>query len=389
MEFEFDTRQEALFREIAALCRKHVPESGLSLAKDAEAALENYPEALRRALVGAGAYNLVSDGIGGPELDFTDTAIITEAVAGVSFSALLLYMSTAPFASLLQNACTPEQKARWTPGLKSGKTGFTLALVEPDAGSDWTALQCVAEPTGDGYVLNGCKNYVTAAAHADYIAVVARAPGSADIRAATSVLMVPVDAPGVTIENRDLTAGRSVGCAEVHLKDVQVGKDHLLGAENQAWGSVILAIGLSRLLVAAASVGLARNVFEKAHAYALEREQFGRPIGRFQAIAHRLADMATEIEVMRLMTYQATAFLDEGDIADKHVSMAKVYCTEKLDGIVMSALKILGGRACLRDESISRKMDETTLLLCQGGTNEVVKTFIKKCLDLEHPGIRD
>src|SRR5699024_11223182 len=110
-----------------------------------------------------------------------------------------------------------------------GRSRYTFALVEPEAGSDLTAMSCAAEPTAEGYVLNGRKTYVTGAAHVDYIAVVARAPNAANIREATSVFMVPVDAPGLSMANLDLSAGRSVGCAEIRLNDVKVGKDQLLG----------------------------------------------------------------------------------------------------------------------------------------------------------------
>lgn len=384
MDFQLDTRQEALYQQITELCRQHLPEDpDRHWTKDKEAALEDYPEGLYRAMAAAEVYEMTGNKVNGHVRETTDTLIIAEALAASSFTASLLYLTSASVALLLQFGCDAEQQERWLPDMVAGRARFTLALVEPDAGSDAGALQCTAEPTEGGYVLNGHKSYVMGAAHADHIAVVARAPNQANIREATSVFMVPADAPGLSIENLDLNAGRSVGCAEVRLKDVQVGKDQLLGAENESWGLVMLATGFSRMLVATASVGLARNVFEKAHDYALSREQFGRPIGRFQSIAHRLSDMATEIEAMRLLAYQAASMNDEGDLAEKQIAMAKVYCTEKLSEITLGAMKIMGGRACLREDSVSRKLNEAMVLQCFTGTNEVLRTFIKRCVDLE------
>lgn len=384
MYFQFDARQEALYRNITDLCRQHLPENlDQSITSDKDSALKEYPENLHRALADAGVFKLAGQEVAGHVWEVTDALIITEALAASSFSAASMYLASAPVTTLLQYGCPPEQQERWVPGLVSGKTRYAFALTEPEAGSDLAALQCRGEKAGDGYVLNGHKNYVTGAAHADYITVVARAPNSDNIREATSVFMVPLDAPGLAIENRDVMAGRSAGCADIHLNGVKVGSDQLLGTENEDWGILSLARGYLRLLVAAAALGLARDVYARAHAHARERKQFGRPIGGFQAIAHRLADMATEIEAMQLLTYETAALADQGDVAEKETSMAKVYCTERLNEIVMSALKIMGGRASLRDEPISRKLDEATLLQTRGGTNEVQRTFIKKCLDQE------
>lgn len=383
MDFQFNPGEETLYNQIADLCRQHLP-AGLDQpgGADRDAALKDYPEALYQALAEAGALELPGYEENGVEWSNTSKLIVTEATAASSYTAMLMYIAGGPVAAMLQWGCTPKQIQRWRPDLIAGRASYTFALVEPEAGSDLTALSCVAEPAADGYILNGHKTYVTGAAHVDHVAVVARAPGDANIREATSVFMVPTDAPGLSMENMELSAGRSVGCADVHLKDVKVGEDLLLGAENEAWGAVTIANGHSRLLVSAGAVGLARSAFARALEYARDRKQFGKPIGRFQSISHRLAEMATEIEAMRLLTYQAASLADQGDIADKQIAMAKVYCSEKLGEIVISAQKIMGGRACLRDEATSRKLDETMFTLVQGGTNEVLNTYIKKCLDL-------
>src|SRR5690625_813769 len=255
MDFEFNSQQEALYNRITDLCRQHLPEDpDQSPEKNKDAALEAYPEALYQAMVDAGVLELPGNEDDGSAWENTSTFITAEAAAASSYTAMLTYIWGKPAAAFLQWGCTPEQKERWRPDLVAGKARYAFALIEPEAGSDLTALGCVAEPTADGYVLNGDKSYVMGAAHADHIAVVARAPNDANIREATSVFMVPVDAPGLSMENMELTVGRSVGCAEVHLDDVKVGKDQLLGEENEGWGGVMIANGHSRLLVSAGAV---------------------------------------------------------------------------------------------------------------------------------------
>ena len=196
---------------------------------------------------------------------------------------------------------------------------------------------------------------------------------------------MPQGATGLDVRPLKKIAGNAFATCEVRYSEVRVAADLLLGGEaglDRAWDSLMPIGAMERICVAASSLGLAQTIFEEAREHAVTREQFGQPIAKFQSIQHTLVDMATEIEAMRWLTYNAASMADRGEMAFKEVSMAKYYCSEKVNAMAIKGMNILGGRAYLEETPMARYLREGILSLYAGGTTEIQKNLIARFIGL-------
>ncbi|MDR3416137.1 MAG: acyl-CoA/acyl-ACP dehydrogenase [Nevskia sp.] len=379
MNFHFSKEQEALRDRVVAFCAAHCPTEG-EARRDRHPA---YPAELHQAMATAGILGhclpAAYDGGGGGTVDL---CVINEEVARHSTSASNILFVNGICGALIGLAGSEEQKQRYVRGIAGGGVRFAFALTEPGAGSDAAAIQLGAVRDTDGYLLNGTKLYTTGAADADFILTAARTATEGKASRGTSLLIVPRQSAGLTITPLDKIAGNDVASCRIEYRDVRVARDACLGGENQGWSFLMLGGGLERLTVAASCVGLARAAFEEALAYVNTREQFGQPVARFQAIQHQLADMATRIEAMRLLTYSAAWKIAQGLPAIKEVSMAKVFAAEGVNEIVMNGMRLLGAKAYLNETPMQRRMRESLLALYAGGTCEIQRNVIARSLGL-------
>jgi alkylation response protein AidB-like acyl-CoA dehydrogenase len=379
MDFQFSPEQVTLRKRVEEFCKAHCSE-----AQEAERARNPaYPAEMHQAMAQSGILgHCLPKAYGGAGAGPIDLCIINETVGRYSGSAMNILFVNGVCGALISLAGNETQKQDYVRGIAEGKLRFAFALTEPDAGSDAAGIRCQAVANGDQYVINGTKLYTTGAADADYILTVARTSPEGKASRGTSILIVPTTTAGLTVTPMDKIAGNDIASCRVVYQDVKIPVTQRLGAENQGWSTLMLGGALERLTVASSCIGAAQGAFDEALAHVQAREQYGQPVARFQSIQHQLADMATEIEAMRLLTYSAAWRTQQGMMPAREISMAKLYCSEKLNEIVMRGMRLLGGKAYLNETAMPRRQREALLSLFAGGTVEIQRNLIAKTLGL-------
>jgi short/branched chain acyl-CoA dehydrogenase len=273
-----------------------------------------------------------------------------------------------------------EQKREWLPGLASGKKLAAFGLTEPGAGSDAGASRTRAELRDGEWVVNGSKIFITnAGTDISACVTITALTGDGEI----SNLIVPNGTPGYDISPPMEKLGwRASDTRELSFKDVHVPEGNLLGPRGKGFQQFLEILDGGRISVAAMGVGLAQGAYDLALRYAQEREQFGQPIARFQAVQFKLADMATEIDAGRNLVYKAAWLKDEGRPFAKEAAMAKLFTGELAHRVVNHALQIHGGYGFMEESAISRLYRDQKILEIGEGTNEVQRMVIAKHLGL-------
>jgi short/branched chain acyl-CoA dehydrogenase len=275
---------------------------------------------------------------------------------------------------------TEEQKQEWLPQLASGERLAAFGLTEPDAGSDAGATRTHAELRDGSWIVNGSKIFITNAG-TDITACVTITALTAENE--ISNLIVANGTPGYEISAPMHKLGwRASDTRELSFRDCAVPDGNLLGPRGEGFRQFLEILDGGRISVAAMGVGLAQGAYDLAFAYARERQQFGQPIGRFQAIQFRLADMATEIEAGRALVYRAAWLKDAGRPFAKEAAMAKLYTGELSHRVVNWALQIHGGYGYMDESAISRFYRDQKILEIGEGTNEVQRMVIARHLGL-------
>ena len=278
-------------------------------------------------------------------------------------------------------AGTAEQKERFVrPGLKGDLiSGF--ALSEPDIGSDIRALKTRAEKVPQGWRLSGSKMYITNAPIADMLLVAARTREELSVEA-ISLFIVTLPNPGVRIDSLKKEGIRASETGTVFFDDVIVPDDCLLGGQEGSYGVILASLAENRVGVSANCLGLAQAAFEAARTFARERKVRGKPIGRFQAIAHKLADMAAEIEAMRWLVYYGAWRVDQGTINMETASKVKLMASEAAVRVSEAAIRILGGAGIMREYPVGRIHRDALVYVIAEGTSEIQRNIIARSLEL-------
>jgi short/branched chain acyl-CoA dehydrogenase len=273
-----------------------------------------------------------------------------------------------------------EQKQEWLPQLASGQKLAAFGLTEPGAGSDAGATRTTAELRDGQWVVNGSKLFITnAGTEITACVTITARTGEAEI----SNLIVPNGTPGYEISAPMEKMGwHASDTRELSFRDCVVPEGNLLGPRGQGLNQFLEILDGGRISVAAMAVGLAQGAYDLAAAYAQEREQFGRPIARFQAVQFRLADMATEIEAARNLVYKAAWVKDQGRPFGREAAIAKLYSGEMSNRVVNWALQVHGGYGYMDEFAISRLYRDQKILEIGEGTNEVQRMVIARHLGL-------
>ncbi len=276
---------------------------------------------------------------------------------------------------------TEEQKQAMLGGIVGGAVE-AIAMSEPEAGSDVAALNCRAERSDGGYVLNGQKTWISEAHLADHILVVCRTDTSGSKHEGMSMISVPANADGMEIRPIETMGGEVVN--DVFLTDCHVGADRLLGAEGQAWLQLMAGLDVERLILAALMLGCAERTYDDLLGYVKERKQFGRPIGSFQALKHRIADLATEIECCRLLIFDVAASVDAKPEAmfPRAASMAKLKCTEVAKKVALEGMQMMGGYGYASEYDMEGHVRRALVSTIYGGTSEIQREIIAKTYGL-------
>jgi alkylation response protein AidB-like acyl-CoA dehydrogenase len=258
----------------------------------------------------------------------------------------------------------------------------SIAMSEPEAGSDVGALRCRAERRNGGYVVNGQKTWISEAHLADHVLLVCRTDSSGSKHEGMTMLSIPRDAAGMEIRPIETMGGEVVN--DVFFTDCHVPAERLLGTEGQAWVQLMSGLNVERLILAAMMLGTAQRAFDDTLAYVKERRQFGRPIGSFQALSHRLADLATEIECCRLLTYEVAQAVDAepGRMFAREASMAKLKVTETAKRVALEGMQMMGGYGYATEYDMEGHVRATLVSTIYGGTSEIQRDIIAKTYGL-------
>lgn len=275
----------------------------------------------------------------------------------------------------------PDVRDRVVPQVLSGEKISALAITEPGGGSDVANLQTRAVRDGDFYRVSGSKTFITSGVRADFYTVAVRTgePGFAGI----SLLLIEKGTPGFTVGRQLKKMGWwASDTAELFFEDCQVPVGNLIGSENMGFACIMGNFQSERLALALMANMTAQLALEESLKWAREREAFGKPIGKFQVIKHRLAEMATALEVSREFTYRQAAKMAAGQGVIKEISMAKNFATDTADRITSDAVQILGGMGYMRESLVERLYRDNRILSIGGGTREVMNEIISKQMGL-------
>ena len=322
---------------------------------------------------------------GGSGSDTLSYAIAVEELARVDSSvAITLAAHTSLGTMPIYLFGTEEQRERWLPDLASGRRLAAFGLTEPAAGSDAGATRTTAEPRDGGWLVNGSKIFITnAGTDISACVTITAVTGERDGRPEISNVIVPNGTPGYDVSAPMRKLGWHASDTRVlSFTDCLVPADHLLGERGDGFSQFLEILDGGRISVAAMGLGLAQGAYELALAHAKEREQFGRPIGRFQAVQFKLADMATEIEAGRALVYRAAWLKDQGRPFALEAAQAKLFTGELSHRVVSEALELHGGYGYMEESPIARFYRDQKVLEIGEGTNEVQRMVIARHLGL-------
>ncbi len=276
---------------------------------------------------------------------------------------------------------TEEQKSEILGGIASGSVE-AIAMTEPEAGSDVGSLTTEAKRVNGGFVINGQKVFCSNAHISDHVLVVCRTAKTDSKHEGLSMIFVPRDAAGMEVQPIDTMGGRETNY--LYFTDCEAPADAVLGEVDAGWMQLMAGLNVERLILAATMLGIAQRAFDDALAYVKERRQFGRPIGSFQALQHRLADMATELEAGRLMTRWVASLTDEdpGRMLPREASMVKLYVTETAKRIALEGMQMMGGYGYSSEYDMERLVRSALVSTIYGGTSEIQRNIIAKTLGL-------
>jgi alkylation response protein AidB-like acyl-CoA dehydrogenase len=310
-----------------------------------------------------------------------DILVIEELCRGDSTIGSAVALSVFASELILHNG-SEAQKQAWLPKVAEAKVLSAGAFTEPDHGSDITRMNTTAVKDGDAWVINGTKTFITNGGMAAYYCVLCQT--DADITPShrgMSVILVEGDRAGVTTADVGRKMGiRMMATTEVNFKDVRVPLENLIGEEGRGFYHVLHFFDESRIQIAAQALGTAQGAYDRALAYVKKREQFGKKIAQFQVTQHKLADMATSIELARLITYKAAWNFDQGRIDPKLTSMAKMYAAKTAVEVCDEAIQLHGGYGYIAEYEVERFYRDAKICELYEGTKEIQKNTIASAL---------
>ncbi len=277
---------------------------------------------------------------------------------------------------------TPAQKQSILPRVAKGELSFCFGITEPHSGSDAAALTTRAEAREGGYTINGQKVFTSGMDISDYCLLVARTSSGAKKQEGITTLLVDTTLPGISVKKINTLGQRAIGTTQVYYNDVQVPADAVLGRVGEGWRAVDAYIWYERLCLSAARTGAASAAFEYALQYAKTRKQFGKSIGEFQAISHKLADMKVMLDVSRLLVYRFAWLMDQGSATRHDAAVVKLHTGETYKAVSDMGLQILGGYGYCMEYPMQRWFRDSRLATIGAGTSEIQRNIIARGLGL-------
>lgn len=323
----------------------------------------------------------LSEANGGVAADERSRCIAVEEMVRAGACLTYAFLPTAFFcAPVVERYGTDEQRRAILPEVIAGRMLVAMGLTEPDHGSDLMSLTTRAHLDGDQWVVRGQKVYTTGADSSAHILTLVRTEPEARPSRGLSVLLVPTDAPGVTIRPLRKLAGQATHTCEVFLDDVRIPASALVGERGQGASIMLRQLDSDRVYTAAQSLGIAQGAFDLALRWARERVQFGKPIIEHQAIGHMLADLHMAIGAARMMTERAANRLEAGLPCGPDAAMAKIMASEAAMRAATDGMQILGGASYIVETGMERFFREAKIQEIFAGTNQILRTIVAKQL---------
>jgi butyryl-CoA dehydrogenase len=341
-----------------------------------------FPIEAHKGLAALGAYGIcVPEEFGGANLDYVTLALVLEEIAaGDGGTSTAISVTNCPVNAILLRYGNAQQKKQWLTRLAQGELLGVFCLTEPHVGSDASALRTTAAKDGDGYVINGVKQFITSGKNG-HLAIVIAVTDKGAGKKGMSAFLVPTDTPGYGVARLEDKLGQhSSDTAQINFDSCRVPAENLIGAEGEGYRIALGALEGGRIGIAAQSVGMARSAFEVALAYAKERQSFGTAIINHQAVGFRLADCATQLEAARQLIWHAASLRDAGLPCLKEAAMAKLFASEAAEAVCSAAIQTLGGYGYVADFPVERIYRDVRVCQIYEGTSDVQKIIIQRAL---------
>jgi isovaleryl-CoA dehydrogenase len=291
------------------------------------------------------------------------------------------YATTLIVAGATKRFGTEDQKRKILGSIANGSVE-AIAMTEPESGSDVGSLTTEAVRSNGGFVINGQKVFISNAHISDHVLAVCRTTKTEDKHEGLSMIFVPAGTEGMEMTPIETMGGQETNT--VYFNDCEVPAESLLGELDRGWTQLMAGLNTERLILAATMLGTGQRAFDDALAYAKERKQFGRPIGSFQALQHRFADLATELEAARLMTWWVASLNDDDPdrMLPREASMVKLFVTETSQRVALEGMQMMGGYGYSSEYDMERLVRSTLVSTIYGGTSEIQRGIIAKTLGL-------
>ena len=381
MDFGFSEEQRMLRDSVRKLMERHAtPEYLRKLDREAAYPYTLYDEWVKAGLL-AMPFPEEYGGLGG---NLIDMAIVAEEIARKSPDVGMAYGGSVFCGLNIVRMGSEEQKRHWLPKLLKGEIKMSISMSEPDAGSDIGAMRTSAKRDGNQWLVNGQKLWASgAAARNNIINMYVKTDTKAHYRQGMSLFLVDNTTPGIEMRKLEMLGRRCTGTYEIFLNDVRVPGDRLVGGENKGWDVVLSGLQVERVTAAASACGASQAVVDLALAYAKERKQFGRPIGTFQAIAHMLADMQTEVEAARTLMWRAAWMVAQGQDALREISMAKLFSSETYVKVANLGMQIFGGYGYNMEFDMQRYFRDSRAATVAAGSSQIQRNLLANLMGLK------
>lgn len=377
MNLDFTDEQEMMRRVVRDFAQNEV---ALEINRMEKA--DRFPKEIIKRMGELGLMGIpIPEQYGGSEMDFTSYVIAINELAKVSATVgVILSVHTSVGTNPILYFGNDAQKEHYLPKLASGEYLGGFALTESGAGSDAASLKTRAVKDGDYYVLNGSKSFITNGGKADTYITFARTSDEGGSKG-LSAFIIEKDTEGLIIGKQESKMGlRGSSTTELIFNNCRVHKEQLFGNEGEGFKVAMANLNIGRIGIAAQALGIAEAALEHAVAYAKERTQFGKPIAHHQGVSFKLADMATDVEAARLLTYRAASLVEQNKPSIKEVSMAKMYASKAAVNTAIEAVQILGGYGYTTDYPVERFFRDAKVTEIYEGTNEIQHIVIAKQL---------
>jgi len=370
VDFSFTEEQRAVRDTVREFAREEVEPVAREYEESGEWPEDVWEKAIDSGLLGLG----IPEEFGGAGMGQVEATIYADELAYAD-AGILAAIGTTFGTRMVAEYGTREQKEWILEGVVSGELVGALGNTEPEHGSDAASIETVAERDGDEYVIDGAKTFITHGSIADYVLTMCRT--GEEGHGGISAVIVETDRDGFEVEREIETMGWNASdTAQLRYDGVRVPAENLVGQENRGFYQLMEFFEEERVGIAAQALGIARRCLDEAREYVGEREQFGQAIGEFQAVQHKIAEMAVKVENAKRLTYDAAARVDRDEKPTKLASMAKLYASEVAEEVASDAIQLHGGNGYTREYPVERQYRHAKIYQIGEGTSEVQRNVI-------------